>query len=206
MAKKIVKTMLTACVLILSCVSVISCSTTKISEDAGITRYTNVKEKTADDLVYPAVYVRTDGSDTTAYPKLVTLTTREELEKYTSDYETIYDFATNSYSISFYDAATKYDSSFFESSSLVIAILNESSSSYTHSNRGFSKTDSGYSLNLIRFIPSGESILDSSSINSSDADSTDNGATWHIFFEVPKTSPVLDSDIEISITDENVSV
>ncbi len=190
MSKKITA-MLTACVLTLSCISMVSCSSAEISEDSGIGRYTDVEVKNTEDLIYPAVYVRTDGTSDATYPHLITISTREELEKYTSDNETVYDFETNSYSVSFYDTVTKYDTAFFENNSLIIVLLAEPSGSYTHSNRGFSESDGGYTLNLIRFIPS---------------DGTDDTATWHIFFEIPKTSPVLGSDIEISITDENTSV
>lgn len=195
MLKNIGKTILRCGALLLSLLMLASCSSGKpaeVSSESGISRYTDVPEVTVNDLVYPAVYVRTDiyGEDNTTYPRLVTISTREELEKYTSDSEKIYDFETNAYSVSFYDAVTKYDAAFFENNSLVMALLNEASGSYTHGNRGFSKNESGYTLNLIRFVPS---------------EATDDTAAWHIIFEVPKTSPVLESEIKLDITEENTA-
>ena len=181
MLKNIGKTILRCGALLLSLLMLASCSSGKpaeVSSESGISRYTDVPEVTVNDLVYPAVYVRTDiyGEDNTTYPRLVTISTREELEKYTSDSEKIYDFETNA--------------AFFENNSLVMALLNEASGSYTHGNRGFSKNESGYTLNLIRFVPS---------------EATDDMAAWHIIFEVPKTSPVLESEIKLDITEENTA-
>ena len=93
--------------------------------------------------------------------------------------------------MSFYDAVTKYDAAFFENNSRVMVLLNEAAGSYTHGNRGFSKNEGGYTLNLIRFVPS---------------EATDDMAAWHIIFEVPKTSPVLESEIKLDITEENTAV
>lgn len=109
MLKNIGKTILRGGVLLLSLLILASCSSGKpaeVSSESGISRYTDVPEVTVNDLVYPAVYVRTNiyGEDNTTYPRLVTISTREELEKYTSDSEKIYDFETNAYSVSFYDA------------------------------------------------------------------------------------------------------
>ena len=195
MLKNIEKTIMRGGIMLLSLLLLASCSSGKpaeVSSESGISRYTDVPEETVGDLVYPAVYVRTDvyGEDDTTYPRLVTISSREELEKYTSDNENIYDFETNAYSVSFYDAATKYDAAFFENNSLVAAVLQEPSGSYTHSNRGFSKSDSGYTLNLIRFAPSA---------------ATDDMAEWHIIFEIPKSSPVLESEIKLDITEENTA-
>lgn len=198
MMKPSFKTAVCLTLVILLSAALFSCSGDKpaqLSNESGISRYTDV-DTTADnsskeELVYPAVYVRTDvyGTDDTIYPRIVTISTREELEKYTSDNENLYDFQTNAYSVSFYDTATKYDAAFFEKSSLVIAIVKEASSSYTHGNRGFTLSDSGYDLNLIRFVPS---------------DAVENEAIWHVVFEVPKTSPVLENRLQLSVTEENI--
>ncbi|MGN1410489.1 MAG: hypothetical protein ACI4XJ_09995 [Eubacteriales bacterium] len=179
-------------VLLVSTLLLSSCGRSKaaeLSSESGISRYTGVSDSSDTELTYPATYIRTDvyGEDSSIYPRTAVISTRDELEKYTSDNESTYDFATHTYSIGFYDAVTKYNESFFEKSSLVMIILKEDASC-THGNRGFSKTDSGYTANLIRFT-------------TDPAD--DSPAVWHIIFELPKSSPVLDGEIKIDITEES---
>lgn len=179
-------------VLLVSTLLLSSCGKSKAAElsaESGISRYTGVSDSSETELTYPATYIRTDvyGEDSSIYPRTEVISTRDELEKYTSDNESTYDFATHTYSIGFYDAVTKYNESFFEKSSLIMIILKEERSSYTHGNRGFSKTDSGYSANLIRFTN-----------NAGDESS----AVWHIIFELPNSSPVLEGAIKIDITEE----
>lgn len=179
--------------LIVSTLLLSSCGKSKAAElstESGISRYTGVSDFSSDtELSYPATYVRTDvyGEDNSIYPRTVIISTRAELENYTSENEGTYDFATHTYSIGFYDAVTKYDESYFEKSALVMVVLKEACSSYTHGNRGFTKTDDGYSANLIRFTHE----VDDEAV-----------AVWHIIFEVPKASPVLESEIKIDITAE----
>lgn len=197
--KLIKKAVILAVLAAFTSVSLLSCtsSVVEVSDESGISRYTDTDPDTdsvEDDdesLVYPAVYVNTNsyGDDSTVYPRIVTISTREELEKYTSDNETLYDFATNSYSASFYDTATKYDATFFETNSLVMAIVWEESVSYTHGNLGFSKNGDSYDMNLIRFVKSQQ---------------VDAEAVWHVIFEIPKTSPVLDGEIKLNIIEESI--
>lgn len=174
-----------------------SCARSKaaeISESSGVSRYSGISEVVEDGkisgaLIYPTYYVRTDtynSGDESGF-SIITLNSREDLEKYTSENEQKYDFATNTHSISFYDTATKYTAEYFEKSSLVLIRLVEESSSYTHGNLGFTETDAGYTLNLIRFTHEND---DQSS------------AVWHIITEVPKNSPVLEAAIKVDITEE----
>ena len=163
-----------------------------VSTDAGISRYSETPND-SEDLIFPTLYVRTDNHDGNAsgdYPIITIIKTRAELEKYTSDNEKTYDFATTTHSICFYDAATKYDENYFKDNALVMLVLREDSSSYTHSNKGFSKTDNGYNINMIRFTREQEEK---------------STAYWHIIFEVPQTSPVLEAELTVSFTDQAVN-
>ncbi len=182
--------------LILISISLFLCAcngtkTAEISDESGLGRFTGIAENVLETLNYPAVYVRTDNytDDTSEYPRIVTISTRAELEKYTSDYENSYDFTGHAYSISFYDAVTKYDAAYFESSSVIMVILKEDKTTYTHSNNGFTSSKNGYKANIIRFTH---------------AEDTDGKAVWHIIFEVPKSSPVLDGGISVNILEEKV--
>lgn len=197
--KLIKKAVILAVLAAFTSVSLFSCtSSAELSDESGISRYTEIdpdteaEEEEDESFVYPAVYVNTNsyGDDSTVYPRIVTISTREELEKYTSDNEILYDFETNSYSASFYDTATKYDATFFETNSLVMAIVWEESASYTHGNLGFSKNGDSYDINLIRFVKSAQQV--------------DAEAVWHVIFELPKTSPILSGEINLNIIEESI--
>lgn len=157
----------------------------ELSDNSGVGRYSDDGE---DILHYPVKYVYTYrlniGGD---YPEIITLSSRADLLKYISDNSNVYNFEKSWYSVSFYDAVTEYTDEFFSTKSLVVAVIYEPSESYTHTLKQISKNERGYSLDMIRFIPS---------------ETTDVEALWHIIVEVPKSSAIFAEGKEISLSME----
>lgn len=171
--------------------SLVSCKDrgpASLSQGSGVGRYSDDGE---DVLHYPVKYVYTYrlsmGGD---YPEVIVISSRAELLDYINQNSEIYNFEESWYSVSFYDAVTEYTEEFFKTKSLVIAVIYEPSESYTHSVKQISKTEQGYSIDVIRFIPDV---------------ATDVEALWHIINEVPKSSAILSNPDEISINVESKS-
>lgn len=187
-------TRLTA-LIVLSALALFSCgkdNTAEISNESGISRYTNLSsvEETAEkEITFNVSYSRTDGYiEKKTYPYVTVLTTRSELEKYTADHEGQYNFYETSSSAGFYDIVTNYDAVFFADNSLVMIMLEESSGSVRHEVAGIACRD-------------GESVITINRIT--DGESTDDMAEWHVIIELPKDSPVLENPDAISVVLNN---
>lgn len=155
-----------------------------VSDASGIGRNSDSGEA---ELHYPVKYIYTYrkemGGD---YPSVIEISTRDQLLNYCSENQSIYNFEQSWYSISFYDAVTEYDAEFFEDHSLLLLLLYAPSESYTHNLKQISKTEFGYSIDIIRFMPE---------------DATDVEALWHLIIEVPSDSALLNdiNAIDVSI-------
>ncbi len=182
--KKIVLILLSLVMLL----SVVSCkkeTPAEISNSSGVRRYFDENEAV---LHFPVKYIHTYRTEMGGdYPAIVTISSRGELLNYCSENQSIYNFEQSWYSVSFYDAVTEYTDDFFKTRSLVLVLLYAPSESYTHSVKQITKTDSGYSVDIMRFIP---------------AESTDVEALWHLIIEVPKNSAFLSSPSAIDVTIE----
>ena len=180
------------CVLIIvMLISAASCKGSKpasLSDNSGIGRYSDDGELS---LHYPVKYVYTYrlsmGGD---YPEIIVISSRAELLEYINNNAGVYNFEQSWYSLSFYDAVTEYTDEFFKTKSLVMAVIYEPSESYTHTLKQISKTERGYSIDILKFVPEV---------------ATDVEALWHIIVEVPKTSAIFSDTSEISINIENRS-
>lgn len=171
-------------------VSCIKKETADVSKSSGIDRHTEISE-----VHYPVQYIHTNRiSDypETQYPSITVLSSRAELEKYTGENESNYDFSSSWNSISFYNAVTKYDTAYFEKNSIIMIVLFSPSGSYTHSVDNISLGEGDeYTVNIIRFTHEAD---------------TDDVAMWHLFIEVPKESPVLDCDaLKISVREKKIT-
>lgn len=187
MIKKI--SMLLLCAVMLF--SIVSCrkeqDPAEVSLSSGIGRYSDEDETT---LHFPVKYIHTYRTEIGGdYPLVVEITSREQLLAYCVENQSIYNFEQSWYSVSFYDAITEYDEEFFTTRSLLLVLIYAPSESYTHSLKQISKTASGYSIDVIRFVP--ESAVDAE-------------ALWHLIVEVPKDSAVLAdvNKIEVSIEEK----
>ncbi|MBR5252996.1 MAG: hypothetical protein IKV39_03875 [Clostridia bacterium] len=174
MTKKIVVLLLIAVMLF----SIVSCKKeedpAEVSLSSGIGRYSDEDETT---LHFPVKYIHTYRTEMGVdYPVVVEISSRADLLNYCVENQNIYNFEQSWYSVSFYDAITEYDEEFFSTRSLLLVLIYAPSESYTHSLKQISKTDSGYSIDVIRFVPEA---------------ATDVEALWHLIVEVPKDSAVL---------------
>lgn len=163
---------------ILVLVSIVSCKEkeepAEVSLSSGIGRYSDEGETT---LHFPVKYIHTYRTEMGGdYPLVVEVSSRADLLTYCAENQSIYNFEQSWYSVSFYDAITEYDEEFFSTRSLLLVLLYAPSESYTHSLKQISKTDSGYSIEVLRFVPEA---------------ATDVEALWHFIVEVPKDSAVL---------------
>lgn len=187
MIKKITVLLLVAAMLFVA----VSCKDKQepadVSLSSGIGRYSDEGES---ELHFPVKYIHTYRTEMGGdYPMVVPIYSRAELLAYCAENQSIYNFEQSWYSVSFYDAITEYDEEFFATRSLLLVLLYAPSESYTHSLQQISKTDSGYSIDVIRFIPDS---------------ATDVEALWHFIVEVPADSAVLAdvSKLEVSITEK----
>lgn len=118
-------------------------------------------------------YIRTvRHCDDCEYPHTVVIRSQQELYDYYT--ENKYDYGLwNDWhsSVSFINAAEKYDSAFFEDNALLLVLMLEGSGSYRHHATDISEQDGTVTVNVERLTPG---IF------------TDDMAMWHIIIEQPK--------------------
>ncbi len=182
---KKIAVLLLALVMLLSVVSCKKQDPAEISDSSGVGRYSDDGET---ELHFPVKYIHTYRTEIGGdYPAVVVISSRGELLNYCSENQSIYNFEQSWYSVSFYDAVTEYDDDFFLTRSLMLVLLYAPSESHTHSLKQISKTDFGYSVDILRFVPD---------------TATDVEALWHLIIEVPKSSAVLKNPSAIDVTIE----
>ena len=95
----------------------------------------------AGEISFDAEYIQTNSMvDDIEYPVVQKITKKEDLLTYYQDNLDSYNFVNNTdVSVSFATALDKYDEEYFEDSFLVIAVLEEDSSSVYHNIRKVSK-------------------------------------------------------------------
>lgn len=146
-----------------------------------------IEEPVFDKYVYPYSCVHTpDYSQSVTYPSIIKITSREELEHYTSEFENVFDFEWPWYSISFYDTVTGYDSAFFAEKSLIMIRLNSTGSVSFVLNEIVYNGEDGWNVRLSKKDPEPYDT-----------------AQWHFIIEVPKNSPVMDGDLSVEISVNN---
>ncbi len=136
-------------------------------------------------------YIRTDGySEFFEYPRLISITSRAELDSYYNYFSGIYSLGEREsvYSdstIGFITACEKYDKEYFKKNDLYLLVLEEASGSVRHS---VDSVDCGR-VQITSHIPEV---------------CTDDMAEWHIVLEVPKGEILLGvnaSELEIHSPD-----
>lgn len=132
-------------------------------------------------------YIRTDGHcEDCEYPHTAVIRSQQELYDYYT--ENKYDYGLwNDWdsSVSFINAADKYDSAFFEDNALLLVLMPENSGSYRHRATDISEQDGTVTVNVERLAPE---IF------------TDDTAMWHIIIEQPKDN-LEGYEIAVSVND-----
>lgn len=132
-------------------------------------------------------YIRTDGyHDDSEYPQTVVIRSQQELHDYYTANKYDYDLWNDwDSSVSFIDAAQKYDEAFFEDNALLLVLMQEGSGSNRHRVMDIQKHDDTVTVEVDRLLPE---------------PFTCDMAMWHIIIEQPK-GDLEGQSIKINVND-----
>lgn len=135
-------------------------------------------------------FVRSDRySETkTAFPYVVVIRSKNELEKYHSDNSSVWNFDSEyDGKSSFDDETSVYDEEYFKDNALILVATEEGSGSFYYTDAHID----GNAVNITKVTPE---VF------------TCDMAYWHIIIETGKDSPVLDGKINVNILEESPSL
>ncbi len=141
--------------------------------------------KKATEIPYTQHTARAFGYSASAKYPLATLnTSRAELNAYIESFNYIYSSDTVGQT-ALADATAKYDDNFFKSKALILVLLQEPSSSITHTTNMILKSGSIFTVEISRNVPA---------MGSSDM------ALWQMIFEVDQNVIKTGDSVQVSIT------
>ena len=173
--KKRTAVLLSILLLLSAALSSCSLAADEPSETVGVARLVTTD--------YPVKIARTPHVTGSYAPEISVIQTREELIRYVSVYEKCYDFLDESAEM-FYDIVSGYREDYFASQALVICVIHAADASARYESEGIGRSgEQQYDLR-IRVSASAES-----------GEETD----WHLFLEVPDSSPFLRDSAGIGV-------
>lgn len=141
--------------------------------------------KKAAEIPYKEYTVRAFGYSASAkYPLSIICSSRAELNAYIESFNYIYSSDTVGQT-ALADAAAKYDDTFFKSKALILVLLQEPSSSITHTVNMILKSGSVFTVEISRHVP---------------AMGTSDMALWHLVFEIDQNMIKAGDSVEVTIT------
>ncbi|MBQ4351282.1 MAG: hypothetical protein II768_08470 [Clostridia bacterium] len=147
------------------------------SEDVGVARLVTVD--------YPVKIARTPHVTGAYAPEISVIQSRDELIRYVSVYEKCYDFLDETAEM-FYDVVSGYKEDYFASQALVICVIHAPNASNRYESEGIGRsgTEGEYDLRIRVSAP---------------ATASEEAVAWHLFLEVPDSSPFLRDSAEIHV-------
>ena len=132
---------------------------------------------------YPVKTARTPHVTGSYAPEITVIQSRDELIRYVSVYEKCYDFLDETAEM-FYDIVSGYKEDYFASQALVICVIHAPNSANRYTSEGIGRSGDEYLLRVRVSAPA-----------SPDREETD----WHLFLEVPDSSPFLRDSAVIKV-------